>query len=301
MKTDKNIWVAFLLNLLFSMAELIGGVLTGSVAIISDSLHDLSDAGAIAVSAILETKSKGAPDKNYTYGYGRLSVIGGAINGVILLAGSVVVACGAVMRLLNPSPVHYDGMIMMAVFGVIVNSLAAYATHSSHSMNEKTVNLHMLEDVLGWIVVLVGAVIMRYTNWWFIDPLMSMGVAVFIFLQALRAMGNILFVLLEKVPNNLDPEDIQRKIGAINGVLDVHHVHIWSLNGSTNLATMHIITDADEAIIKEKIRQLCRQNGIRHITIETESASEKCCGHHCDIHAEQHVHCQHHHHQHRHG
>ncbi len=296
MRSEKKIFIAFVLNFLFSAAELLGGIFTGSIAIISDALHDFGDAAAIAVSALLERKSKRPPDKHYTYGYGRFSVIGGAINAMILLVGSVVVVCGAIGRLVSPSPIHYDGMLVMAVFGVIVNSLAAYATHGGHSMNQKAVNLHMLEDVLGWLVVLVGATVMRFTNWWFIDPLMSMGVAIFIFLHAARHIKQIADVLLEKAPAGADADELKAKILSLSGVAGVHHIHLWSIDGETALATMHIVTDGEACRVKDAVRQLCEHNGFHHITMELESAKEHCHEIECTIKHENHEGCHHHHH-----
>jgi len=300
MRSDRNIWIAFFLNFLFSVVELIGGLFTGSVAIISDALHDFGDASAIAVSAILERKSKQPPNDKFTYGFGRFSVLGGAMNSMILLIGSVVVVIGAVSRLVNPSPIHYDGMLVMAVFGVFVNSLAAFITHGGHSANQKTVNLHMLEDVLGWIVVLVGAVVMRFTDWWFIDPIMSIGVAVFIFIHAMKHMAEILSVLLEKAPAKIKVDELQIQISKIPGVMDVHHIHLWTLDGDTMLATMHIVTADDLHIIKASIRHLCEHHDIHHITIEAETPGEHCHVKECTIQSHHQAGCHHHHHHHHH-
>ena len=296
MSTDKNIWIAFILNFFFSVAELIGGLLTGSVAIISDALHDFGDASAIALSAVLEQKSKQPPNDKYTYGYGRFSVLGGAINSMILLIGSVIVVVGAVNRLVTPSPIQYTGMILMAVFGIIVNSVAAYATHGGHSANQRSVNLHMLEDVLGWVVVLIGAVIMRFTDWWFIDPIMSIGVAIFIFAHAAKHMAEILSILLEKAPARITVDELRIQLSKVPGVIDVHHIHLWSIDGDALIATMHIVTADDPDNIKNSIRHLCAHNGIYHITIEIESPAAHCHAKECKIHSHQLVGCHHHHH-----
>ena len=298
MRSDKNIFIAFLLNFLFSAVELIGGIFTGSIAIISDALHDFGDAAAIAVSAFLEHKSKRPADNTHTYGYSRYSVIGGAINAIILLVGSVIVVYGSVMRFISPSPIHYDGMLIMAVFGVIVNSLAAYTTHGGHSMNERTINLHMLEDVLGWLVVLVGAIVMRFTDWWFIDPLMSLCVAIFIFIHAAKNMAQIVNVLLEKVPENISVEELKTAISELPGVEVVHHIHVWSLDGDTVLATMHIVTQNEMHHVKDAVRHLCEQNGIHHVTMELECTNEHSHEHECNIKHENHEGCHHHHHHH---
>lgn len=178
MKSDNKILLAFIMNLSFSIIEFVGGVLTGSIAIASDALHDLGDAAGIGASYFLEKKSQKQPDEKYTYGYGRYSVLGGAITSLILLFGSAAVIVSAIERLIDPIPVNYDGMIIFAVFGVCINLGAALLTREGKSINQRAVSLHMLEDVLGWAVVLVGAVVMRFTDITVIDPIMSILVAV---------------------------------------------------------------------------------------------------------------------------
>lgn len=294
MGSDRNIFIAFLLNFLFSVAELIGGIITGSIAIVSDALHDFGDATAIAVSAFLERKSKRPPDKRYTYGYGRFSVMGGAINAIILLIGSIVVVIGAIGRLICPSPANYDGMIILAIIGVIINSAAAYATHGGHSLNEKTVSLHMIEDVLGWAVVLLGAIVMRFTNWWFIDPLMSIGVAVWILIHAGKSLGTAVVILLEKSP--ISAAQLHDAIMAVDGVEDVRHIHIWSLDDYTVLATMHIVTSGSDHTVKESVRERCHHLGIQHVTLEMERTGADCRENHCNIRSHGHGSCHHHHH-----
>ena len=198
MKTTRNILIAFILNFAFSVFEFVGGLFTGSVAIVSDAVHDIGDAASIGISYFLERKSKKQPDETYTYGYARFSVIGSVITTLILLFGSCVVIYNAIQRILTPTPIHYNGMIVFAIVGVVVNLAAALFTREGHSLNQKAVNLHMLEDVLGWIVVLVGAIVMRFTDFALIDPLMSIGVAVFILINAVGNLKEVLDLFLEK-------------------------------------------------------------------------------------------------------
>ena len=160
-KLPRNILTAFILNLAFSVFEFIGGIYTGSIAVISDAVHDIGDAASIGISYFLEKKSKRQPDAAFTYGYMRYSVIGSVITTMILLVGSAVVAYNAVGRIITPVAINYNGMILFAVVGVCVNFAAAFFTREGDSLNQKAVNLHMLEDVLGWLVVLVGAVVIR--------------------------------------------------------------------------------------------------------------------------------------------
>ena len=271
-----RILTAFLLNLLFSVLELAGGILTGSVAILSDALHDLGDAAGIGLSFLLERKSRKAPDATHTYGYLRYSVLGGLITTGILLAGSCVVICNAVLRLLNPTPIHYDGMLILAVVGVAVNLTAALFTRHGDSLNQRAVNLHMLEDVLGWLVVLVGAAVMRLTDWVFLDPLMSMGVAVFILIHALGNLREILDLFLEKTPEGISAEELTAHLTALEGVLEVHSLRIRSLDGSHHCATLHAVTAGDPAAVKAAIREELAKHGIHTVTIEMEAPHESC-------------------------
>ena len=298
MKTEKNILIAFILNLSFSIFEIIGGFFTGSVAIISDAVHDLGDATSIGISYFLEKKSKKQPDETYTYGYGRFSVIGSVITTVILLVGSVMVIYNAIKRIINPVEINYNGMIIFAVVGALVNFLAAYFTKDGDSLNQKAVNLHMLEDVLGWLVVLIGAVVMRFTDIRIIDPLMSMGAAIFIFINALKNLKEVLDLFLEKIPNNISIEEIKHHIKEIDGVIDVHHIHIWSMDGQLNFATMHIVANENSHEIKDKIREELKEHSIGHATLEIENPNDHCHEEHCHIEHSSHSHSHHHHHHH---
>ena len=296
METEKNILVAFILNLAFSIFELVGGILTGSVAIISDSVHDIFDAVSIGVSYFLEKKSKKQPDKIYTYGYARFSVLGGMITTALLLLSSVAVIANAVGRIISPIRINYNGMIIFAVFGVLVNFLAAYLTRKGDSVNQKAVSLHMLEDLLGWIVVLVGAVVMKFTDLAIIDPLMSIGVAIFILINAVKGLREILELFLEKVPRGIDIDEITEHLSELDGVLDVHHIHIWSTDGQSNYATMHIVADGDTHNVKESVRHELREHGINHVTIELEEKNEACHERSCSVKFKKssHGHCHHH-------
>ena len=296
MKTEKNILFAFLLNLMFSIFEFVGGIFTNSVAILSDAVHDMGDALSIGISLFLEKKSKKKPDNNYTYGYIRYSVLGGLITTVILLVGSVLVIYNAIVRIINPVDVNYKGMLIFAVAGVIMNFIAAYLTKEGDKIKQKSVNLHMLEDVLGWVVVLVGAIIMNFTDILIIDPIMSIGVAVFILINTLKNLKQILNLFLEKTPENINIEELKNHLKKIDGVNDIHHIHVWSIDGYNSYATMHIVTKSNNIKeIKEKIRKELAEHGICHAILETED--EACDDVECkpNLHTEQEAHNHHHH------
>ena len=291
MKTEKNILVAFLLNITFSIFEFFGGIFTNSVAILSDAIHDMGDAISIGISYFLERKSKKKADKKYTYGYIRYSVLGGVITTTILLVGSILVIISAIKRVINPVDINYSGMIIFAIVGVILNFIAAYVTREGDSINQKSVNLHMLEDVLGWVVVLIGAIIMNFTDIKILDPIMSILVALFILVHSLKNLKVVLDLFLEKTPSDIDIDKLKKHLLKIDGVEDIHHIHVWSIDGFNNYATMHIVTKADEKKIKKEIREELEEHNICHAILETED--EACDDTEC--HVEMHEHHHHHH------
>lgn len=294
MKSAKKILIAFILNLAFSVFELIGGIFTGSVAVVSDAVHDFGDAVSIGISFFLEKISKKQPDEKYTYGYARYSVIGSVITTFILLFGSVAVILNAVNRIVNPTDINYNGVIIFAVVGVCINFAAAYFTRDGDSLNSKAVNLHMLEDVLGWAVVLIGAVVMKFTDFSLIDPIMSIGVSMFILINAVKNLKTVIDLFLEKTPRGTDINEIREHICAIEGVTDVHHIHIRSFDGVNNCATMHIVANSDFAAIKAQVRAELLEHGICHATLELETEDEHCEDENCSVEFAAQAH--HHHH-----
>lgn len=296
MKTEKNILVAFLLNLLFSLFELFGGFFTNSVAIISDAIHDFGDSISIGVSYFLEKKSKKKPDNIYTYGYTRYSILGAFITNTILIAGSALVIVNAVERIINPIEINYDGMIVFAVFGVVINFLAAYFTKDGDSLNQKAVNLHMLEDVLGWAVVLIGAITIKFTKINVIDSILSVGVAIFILIHALKSFKKILDLFLIKTPKDIDLEELKEHLLKFDDIIDVHHIHIWSMDGVNNYATLHLVSKTEDIRkLKQELRNELEEHGINHVTIEIEDGSYDCDEKECEV-KTNHKHSHHHKH-----
>jgi cobalt-zinc-cadmium efflux system protein len=261
-----------MLNLCFAALEFIGGIITGSVAIMSDSLHDMGDAAGIGISYLLERKSNHAPDEKFTLGYARFSVLGGGFLNLSLVIGSVAVICNAVLRIINPTPVHHDRMILLAVLGIAINSLAAHFTHKSESLNQKAVGLHLLEDILGQITILVGAIAIRLTGFTIIDPLISIGTAIFILIHSAKNLCMALDIFLEKAPESINITDLKESLLAIPGISEILRIQIWTTDGKTHCATLHIIASEKRGEPKQKIRKLLSEYGIENITIEIDRA-----------------------------
>ena len=270
-----NIGIAFILNLGFAVFELIGGIFSGSIAILSDSVHDLGDALSIGISFMLEKKSEKKPDAIHTFGYKRYSVLGGFITTIILVVGSILVVWQSINRLFNPTEIIYNRMIILAIIGVVVNLVAAFVTHHGDSINQRAVNLHMLEDVLGWIVVLIGSIIMRFTDISIIDPLMSIGVSIFVFVEAAKNLREILNIFLDKAPDGINAKEISDMLCKIPNVIAIQELHLWSLDGKTNYATVKLLSDAPNSQIKENLRKELASLGFAYSTIEIETLDEK--------------------------
>jgi cobalt-zinc-cadmium efflux system protein len=273
MKSDKKILLAFILNLLFSAFEFIGGALTGSVAIASDALHDLGDAITIGISYFLEKKSQRCANHVYTFGYMRYSVIGAFITSAVLIVGSVFIVVHAIQRLFVPMPIYSTGMLLVAAIGTVVNFIAACITHKGHSANQRAVNLHMLEDVLGWVVVLIGAAVMHFTHWTWIDPVLSISVALYIAISATTHCVTVVRVLAERAPEGMDVNELHAKIAAVDTIERVIALHVWSLDESTPYAVMQIAADLPTET-KQTVRAILKEYGIEHATIECAEPDE---------------------------
>lgn len=284
----KNIKLAFILNLLFSIIELIGGIFTNSISIISDSFHDFGDAVSIGIAFVLEKKSHKKPDNKYTYGYLRYSVLGAFITCIILLTGSIVVLYNAIPRVFNPEEVNYNGMLILAVIGLIINGIAAFKTSKTRNTNEKAVSLHMFEDVLGWAAVLIGSVIIRIFGWYIIDPILSIGITIYILIHVVRNIKEILALFLEKSPKDYNPDKIKEILLKNENIINIHHIHVWTLDGINNYLTFHVIVkesiDKKELInLKHYIKHKLEHIGISHTTIEFEYEDEECKDEKCNI------------------
>ncbi len=271
MKIDRNILIAFILNLSFSLLEIIGGFITNSISILSGAVHDLADAASIGISYYLEKKSKHKPNYKYTYGYVRYSTLAAFITTIILLSGSLFVIYNAINRLFNPIDINYDGMIIIAFIGILFNIIAVYKTKGGHSLNQEAVNLHLLQDALSWIIVLIGSILIKFTKINYIDSIMSLVISIYIIIHSLKHLKIILDLFLEKTPNNVNIRKIKKELLENKNIISIDHIHVWSLDGYNNYATLHAIINNDEVEnMKEYIKDYLKKENISHSTIEIE-------------------------------
>ncbi len=284
--SQKNVGIALLLNISFTIIELVGGLLTNSLAILSDALHDFGDSIVLATAWFAEKKAKQGPDAKRTFGYKRVSLFSALLSGVVLTGGSIYILIQAIPRLLEPEAVYAPGMIVLAIIGIIFNGIGAFRLKRGKSMNEKVLTWHLLEDVLGWCVVLVGSILIYLFDIPILDPLMTIAYTIFILWGVTRKMREVSNILLQGVPAHIDMAKLKRALLALPGIKDVHDMHVWSLEGETDVFTGHIVVEeqflSDPATIKLKANEVLKNHHIEHSTLELESASE-CSDGQCEI------------------
>tara|TARA_Y100000780_G_scaffold66705_1_gene59559 strand:- start:9399 stop:10361 length:963 start_codon:yes stop_codon:yes gene_type:complete len=286
---------AFWLNFTFTIIEFIGGWLTNSVAIMADAVHDLGDTLSIGLAWYLSKLGKKASTEKYTYGFKRLSLMGAMINGVILIVGAVWILSEAIPRLINPEMPVTEGMMGLAVLGILVNGLAAYKLHGGHSMNEKVLNWHLIEDAMGWVAVLIVAIVLHFVNWPILDPILSIGFTLFILINVIRYVVQTMSLFLQGVPDLATRNAISKQLLSIKHVEEIHHVHFWSLDGEQHVLTAHVVINClidNEKLraLKQEVNERLTPFGLSHTTIEFELPGEPCRDDKDHLHTHSHSH-----------
>ncbi|EDY86724.1 cation diffusion facilitator family transporter [gamma proteobacterium HTCC5015] len=249
----------------------------------ADAVHDLGDSLSIGSAWLLNRLGKKSADSEFTYGYRRLSLFGALINSLVLIAGSIWVLSEAIPRLANPVMPVTEGMLALAILGVMVNGIAAYRLSKGYTLNEKILNWHLLEDVLGWLAVLIISIVLQFADWPILDPLLSVGFTLFILLNVIRNFWVTGKLFFQAVPDKALHKEIEHKLLAIDGVSDIHHQHLWSLDGEQHVLTAHIVADHEGVFgpdeycaIKQSIAMALEQYPLAHTTIEIELTEEAC-------------------------
>lgn len=274
--STKNILTAFFLNLFFAIIELIGGLITNSVAILSDAVHDFGDCISLGISFQLQKKSNKGSDNNYSYGYKRFSLLGSVFLSGVLFVGSIFVLVEAIKRLFSPQAVNAQGMLWLAILGIIINGAAALSVKRGNTLNERAVFLHIMEDVLGWIGVLVISILMLFTSLPILDPLLSIGITFWVLFNVYKNLRDTFKILLQAIPEDLNIEELTQKLNQLDNVISIHDLHVWTQDGNSHVMTLHIVSDNNQSLIKEKIRAIAQTYKIDHVTIEFENSDYSC-------------------------
>lgn len=276
-----NILLAFFLNAGFAVIELVGGYLTNSMAIYSDALHDFGDSIALLFSYFAEKLGRKDADAKFTFGYKRFSLLSALINGGILLIGSVYVIYEAVLRISNPEPVKPEGMLALAILGVLVNSFAAYRLSKSSGLNSKMVMYHLLEDVLGWVSVLIVSIVLLFKPWYILDSVLSILISLVILRGVYKNVRKVGLIFLQRFPDELELEKVQSELEGFYLVESVHAFQGWSIDDENFYLRFHVTVPGETKVIeldqlKAQMKSYLESKNITYSTIEFESCSSNC-------------------------
>ena len=284
MKSSRNMTIAFLLNFSFAIIEFIFGLLFHSSAVLADAIHDTGDALAIGLSTLFEKISNRKEDPNYTLGYKRYSLLGALLTSVILLIGSTLVIVENVPKLFAPEKVNYDGMLVLGIVAIAVNTAASRVVSHGHSHNESILSLHFLEDILGWLAVILVSLILRFTDWYFLDPLLSLVIAGFILSKALPKFWENIQIFLDHVPSDVDLSQLYQEIAVLENVRAITQLNVWTTDGLEKYAMLHICLENPNLLAETQavLRQRLLAYGIAKVTIQTDESlqehQEYCIG-----------------------
>lgn len=269
---QRNMLIVFGLNLFFSISEFIFGALFKSQAILSDAVHDLGDALSIGLAYLFEKISNKSASNEYSYGYRRFSLLGALVTSIVLILGASLIIINTIPLLFNPQPVNHQGVFWVAIGAILINGFSVWLMRRGHSANEKLLNIHLLEDLIGWLAVLAMSVVLEYTNWYILDPLLSIAIASWILYVTLPEFYRISKIFLQAVPSGIDINELKNRIQQLDNVNVLSHFHIWSTDGEQHMMTLTVTTDQDSLHIREEIkiniRRIVLEHNISHITIE---------------------------------
>lgn len=270
--TGRNILSAFFINLAFTVISLIGGWLTNSMAIISDSIHDLGCTVSIALAWVFERIAGHKPTSHFTFGYRRFTLLGAFVNAFILLGGSSIVLYESIGRLVHPEEVDAEGMLWFALLAILFKGLAVWRTWKGASVNQRMVSLHLLGDCLGWVAVLLGSILMLFVEIPLLDPILSVCISLYILYNVVHNLIVAFRIVLEGVPADVDYKTLQAEVIALADIAEVQELRVWSLDNERHAAEVHLttaLTTLDEIeVLKESLRTILEKHGVMMSTIE---------------------------------
>lgn len=267
-----NILAAFFINLAFTAIALIGGWLTNSMAIISDSIHDLGCTLSIGLAWGFEHIAKHKPTHRFTFGYRRFALLGAFVNACILLSGATVVLHESIERLGSPVTVDAHGMMWFALLAIAFKGVAAWRTWRGSSVNQRMVSLHLLGDCLGWVAVLVASLVMMVVEIPLLDPLLSIGISLYLLYNVVRNLITAFRIVLEGVPTTIDYHKVEAEVAALDGVAEVQQLHIWSMDNEHHMAEVILATPLTDITkieqLKGTLRTILHSHSVEQCVIE---------------------------------
>ena len=268
----KNILSAFFINLTFTIISIIGGWLTNSMAIISDSIHDLGCTVSIALAWLFERIAGHKPTHHFTFGYRRFTLLGAFVNAFILLGGSSIVLYESIGRLAHPEAVDAEGMLWFALLAILFKGLAVWRTWKGTSVNQRMVSLHLLGDCLGWVAVLVASAVMLFVEATLLDPILSVCISLYILYNVVHNLIVAFRIVLEGVPASIDYKALKAQAAALPGIAGIEALRVWSMDNEHHTAeavlTTTLATWNEVEVLKESLRTLLAQYGVEQCVIE---------------------------------
>ena len=272
MKAKYAVCLAFFLNLTYAIVEFIAGGVFGSSAVLADSVHDLGDAITIGISAFLETISNREEDNRYTLGYKRFSLLGALVTSIILMIGSVLVILENIAKIFHPQPVNDEGILWLGIIAITINIVSSLVVGKGKTKNESILTLHFLEDTLGWVAVILMAIVLRFTDWYILDSLLSLVISIFILTKALPRFWSTLKIFLDAVPEGVDIQQVKSDLERLDHVASINQLNLWTMDGLEKNAIVHVCLEHVKhmEVCKESIRTLLKESGFQNVTIEVD-------------------------------
>jgi cobalt-zinc-cadmium efflux system protein len=265
------------LTLVFAVIEALAGWYSGSITLLGDAGHMLTDGLSLGIAAFAATLALRAPSKHHSYGLGRIELLAALLNALFMIAVAVAISTAAVERLINPQPVKGETVTLVAFIGLLINVLVAWLlTRSENNINVRAALLHVLGDLLGSIAALISGVVITATGWNPVDPILSLVIVILILFSSLRLLRDGLHLLLDGVPNNIDLQDVGKALAELDGILEVHDLHIWSLSAERTALSAHLVIDD-------------LSHWEQHLSAARDLVNEQFCIDHCTFQPELHT------------
>ena len=272
-----NILTAFFINLTFTAISLVGGWLTNSMAIISDSIHDLGCTLSIALAWLFERIAKHHPTARFNFGYRRFALLGAFVNAAILLSGSSVVFYESVKRMSSPEEVNAEGMLWFAILAILFKGVAVWHTWKGASVNQRMVSLHLLGDCLGWVAVLMASAVMMFVEIPLLDPILSVCISLYILYNVVRNLVTAFRIVLEGVPSSVNYEALHGEVATLQGIDEIHALRVWSMDNVHHAAEVELTTTLESLReveqLKASLRTLLAAHGIVQTTVDVRPRS----------------------------
>ncbi len=267
--------IAIALTATVFVVQIVGGAISGSLALLSDAGHVLVDLASLLIAFFglrIAARAKEQHDIKYTFGLRRIEILAALTNGFLLIGICIYIIVEAIRRLAEPTHVHAESMLLVAIIGLVANAISAMYLHRSEHITTRSAYLHVVTDLLSSAGVIIAAIVLSVTDWMWVDPAISIVIALLITRGAVQVIRRSSVILMESAPVGISPEDVRKAINKIDGITDVHDVHVWQLTVGDNTATVHVVSNRESDDVVVDVRNVLKEKfGIDHVTVQVES------------------------------